>query len=513
MKKMLTIILILSLIFVFSACNEDSEQSDRPKMELNDTIDLGEIDAGLRLDDTTAFSYVTYRANSAIRPYFVNNDIFPGNFFIYETNTPHIDDVKLYGYMDQNFESYCNPISLSPNAFALGLTTIDGEDSAYIVNSNFEHVVEVSPGYAMVDNSIIKVTWKEKVPKNVTVISGFDPNSYLVPYPVDTGNFSNEGKIYAYGYVTAEAMMSPDEINDSFFVIPAAFEDARPFFNGLAAVKKDGRWGYIDQNGDVSIDFQYFDAGDFTDSVAFVFNGEVAEQYFPAVGEEPEVRIVTRGYWGLIDVNGNPLTEFDQITHIGDFYDGLSIINYDSRPNGYANIKEWNDEKGYISINQNYMNTSGENMLNKNISSALLEPFNDGITVIPNTGAYYFCDMNFEKIFDSTFSSARNFNDGLAVVRTGRRYKYIDMNGRVAIEGNFLVANDFSNGYAYVVNKFNKPGYVIDKLGNEYLKELNIYSMSKFNDEGYAIAYTIIDLNKETQDKLYYMIHIENLSN
>jgi hypothetical protein len=35
--------------------------------------------------------------------------------------------------------------------------------------------------------------------------------------------------------------------------------------------------------------------------------------------------------------------------------------------------------------------------------------------------------------------------------------------------------------------------------------------MSKFNDEGYAIAYTIIDINEETQDKLYYMIHIENL--
>ena len=511
MKKLISIILVFTLLFILSACNDSSERSDRPEMELTDTIDLGEIDAGLKLDDTAAFSYVTYRASRAIRPYFVNNDIFPGNFFIYETNTPHIDDVKLYGYMDENFASHCKPISLSPNAFALGLTTIDSEDGSYVANSNFEPVVEVSPGYAMVDNSIIKVTWKEKVPENVTVLSGFDPNSYLVPYPVDTGDFSNEGKVYAYGYVTAEAMTSPDEINDSFFVIPAVFDDARPFFNGLAAVKKDGRWGYIDESGDVSIDFQYFEAGDFTDSVAFVFKGEAAEQYMVSVDDKPEVRYVTRGYWGLIDANGNPLTEFDQITHVSDFHNGLAIINYDSRPNGYANIKELNEEQGYISINQNYMNTSGENMLNKNISSALLEPFNDGITVIVNTGAYYFCDMNFDKIFDSTFSSARNFNDGLAVVRTGRRYKYIDKNGRVAIEGNFLVANDFSNGYAYVVKEFNKPGYVIDKLGNEYLKELNIYGMSMFNDEGYAIAYTTIDINELTQDRLYYMIRIENL--
>lgn len=511
MRKFITIILVLSLLFITASCNENSEKSDRPEIELSENLNLGEIDEGLRLDDTAVFSYVTYRANRAIRPYFVNNDVFPDNFFIYETNTPHIDDVKLYGYMDENFESYCNPISQSPNVFAMGLTTINGVEGSYVVNSNFEPVLEVSPGYAMVDNSIIKVAWKEKVPQNITVLSGFNPNSYLVPYPVDTGNFSSEGKIYSYGYVTAEAMMSHDELNDSFFVIPAIFEDALPFFNGLAAVKKDGRWGYINESGDVSIDFQYFDAGDFTDSVAFVFKGEVAEQYFPAVDDTPEVRIVTRGYWGLIDINGNPLTEFDQITHVSDFHNGLAIINYDSKPNGYANIKEWNEEKGYISINQNYMNTSGENMLTKNMSSALLNPFSDGISVIPNTGAYYFCDMNFDKIFNTTFSSARNFSDGMAVVRTGRSYKYIDKNGKYAIEGSFRVANDFSNGYAYVVKEFNKPGCVIDKLGNEYLKELNIYGMSKFNDEGYAIAYTVIDVNELTQDKLYYMIHIENL--
>jgi hypothetical protein len=141
-----------------------------------------------------------------------------------------------------------------------------------------------------------------------------------------------------------------------------------------------------------------------------------------------------------------------------------------------------------------------------------LEVFKEGVAVIPVTGAYYFCDSDFNKLFNNTYSNARNYSDGLAVVRSGKNsYKYIDMLGKTAIEGSYIVANDFNNGYAFVINKMGEPGYIIDKLGNTYLKNLNILGMSKFNDEGYAIAYTVIDIDEETQDKLYYMIHIENL--
>lgn len=50
-----------------------------------------------------------------------------------------------------------------------------------------------------------------------------------------------------------------------------SFEEAKSFSNGLAAVKMDGKWGYIDQEGNQAIDCDFYDAGEFNRmGVAFV---------------------------------------------------------------------------------------------------------------------------------------------------------------------------------------------------------------------------------------------------
>jgi tetratricopeptide (TPR) repeat protein len=42
------------------------------------------------------------------------------------------------------------------------------------------------------------------------------------------------------------------------------YEDSRNFSHGLAAVKKDGKWGYIDMEGDMVIENVFSEAGDFS---------------------------------------------------------------------------------------------------------------------------------------------------------------------------------------------------------------------------------------------------------
>lgn len=57
--------------------------------------------------------------------------------------------------------------------------------------------------------------------------------------------------------------------------ISGTFQDARSFSNGLAAVKQNGKWGYIDLTGDVVIPCEFDGAGPFnTSGVAFVKLGE-----------------------------------------------------------------------------------------------------------------------------------------------------------------------------------------------------------------------------------------------
>jgi tetratricopeptide (TPR) repeat protein len=55
-----------------------------------------------------------------------------------------------------------------------------------------------------------------------------------------------------------------------------AFEDARPFSNeGYAAVKRGGKWGFVDANGEVMIDFMFDDALSFGQHLAAVKLGEL----------------------------------------------------------------------------------------------------------------------------------------------------------------------------------------------------------------------------------------------
>lgn len=53
-------------------------------------------------------------------------------------------------------------------------------------------------------------------------------------------------------------------------VIAPQYEDAGQFSDGLAAVKKNGKWGYIDEEGKVVIPFQYELAYDFNEGLAIV---------------------------------------------------------------------------------------------------------------------------------------------------------------------------------------------------------------------------------------------------
>jgi len=63
---------------------------------------------------------------------------------------------------------------------------------------------------------------------------------------------------------------------DGRFRVPAEYEAATGFISeGLAAVKKDAKWGYVDQAGAVAVRFTYNAAADFSEGLAAVRTGEL----------------------------------------------------------------------------------------------------------------------------------------------------------------------------------------------------------------------------------------------
>ncbi len=98
------------------------------------------------------------------------------------------------------------------------------------------------------------------------------------------------------------------------------------FGNGLLPVQKKGKWGYIDQEGNIKIPIEYADAHSFKEGLAAVvkkgkigFIDTTGTTIIPFIyddvvsGFEDEcawVRLNKK--WGIIDKNGNVLLEFKQ---------------------------------------------------------------------------------------------------------------------------------------------------------------------------------------------------------
>lgn len=111
-------------------------------------------------------------------------------------------------------------------------------DEKKIVYRNSRMFVEAGNGYQMID-----IEGKVQGDQTYQDVRLFNDTTYAAVKINDLWGFADKnGKL----------------------VIPAQYEEARSFANGMAAVKIDGQWGFIDLEGNVVIQPQFGDAKDFT---------------------------------------------------------------------------------------------------------------------------------------------------------------------------------------------------------------------------------------------------------
>ena len=84
----------------------------------------------------------------------------------------------------------------------------------------------------------------------------------------DSESIKTLNKVLQIGF--EKSVDAYEEYTDGTIVIDCQFEDAKSFGQHLAAVKQDGKWGYIDQKGNVVIPCIYEDADSFQNGHAFV---------------------------------------------------------------------------------------------------------------------------------------------------------------------------------------------------------------------------------------------------
>ncbi|MBP0009275.1 WG repeat-containing protein [Roseofilum sp. Belize Diploria] len=308
--------------------------------------------------------------------------------------------------------------------FFQGVALVSGQLGYDLINLNGQPI-EVDRHYQILE-------WGFEIERELPTS---DP---LIPVSLET----NSG--LKYGYLNQEGNL----------VIPAEWEMAAPFSEGLGLVRKGGKSGYIDPTGQVVIEPQFELSDRFYNGRAAVKVGE-KYGYIDTTGHwvippelergyrfsEERVVIWSNGRYGYLDNQGNAIVE-PQFEQADRFSDGLAVV----RLNGvYGCI----DRTGNLVLETPHR----------------IQKFSEGLAAIEMGEAWEkkwgYIDQTgdiaiapqfygLEDVRDRPYSPVEPFSEGLAMVRFGPKCGFIDRTGTFVIPPHFSDASSFSHGLARV---------------------------------------------------------------
>lgn len=203
-------------------------------------------------------------------------------------------------------------------------------------------------------------------------------------------------------------------------VIAPKYDAVIDFYEGLAAVKIKGKWGYIDKSGEMVIKPKFMGAGSFHEGLAWV-NTEYQVGFIDRTGKlviQPSTRLPLLG-----------------------FHNGLAAV-------------ESNGKWGYI-------DKTGKWVIKIQYDDA--REFYTDLAAVELDGKWGYIDKTGKLVIEAKYGYAGYFYDGLAAVKLDRKWGYIDATGQIVIPPQFDEADRFHKGLA-AVEVDNKRGY-IDKTG------------------------------------------------
>lgn len=225
-------------------------------------------------------------------------------------------------------------------------------------------------------------------------------------------------------------------------VLPVEYDEIRDFRDGLVAVRKDEKWGFVNINGDITVPFIYDNVYDFSEEFAAVSVGEWYEAEHPMYGLEMRYN----GKWGFIDTNGNTITSLEY-DWVNSFSEGLAVVGIDRKsgfintsgditvPIEYDSVHDFSEGRAgvYIDRKGGFINTSGELIIpmiydrvgyyedfgSSDSGLYVYMGFQEGFAAVQLDSKWGMVDVNGKIVIPLEYDRVRNFNGGLAVVGIG----------------------------------------------------------------------------------------------
>jgi len=257
-------------------------------------------------------------------------------------------------------------------------------------------------------------------------------------YPVRVGEY--------WGYENAGGAL----------IIPAKFDHASAFSEGLASIRIEDKSGYIDAEGSLVIPAQFSGASNFEGGYATAWVEQrcgiidregvfILEPVYQSLGSVREDRVrFSRDnvHHGFLDLAGNVLVP-PRFASAHDFSEGLAKV-----------VERL--EAGEAMLLHGFVDPNGALVIPPAYDDA--RDFSEGLAAVGIGGhgarRWGFVDRTGEMLIPPQFSNALSFSDGLAAVRLleeeGGRWGFIDPSGEFVIPPQFTFASEFSEGIAPV---------------------------------------------------------------
>lgn len=316
----------------------------------------------------------------------------------------------------------------------------------------------------------------------------------------------------------------------------------------LALVLKDGKWGFINPYGEYVIPAQYDRALPFSDGLACVGLKKAGGYTFHFIDKTGKT-VLSPGLSAasffresfaaarigsricIIDKAGEA---FGDYLYANNFRDGRALVMDKNNRMAYidtagqtiislaANLK-FNEAKDFsegraalmskrplregldYTINAwGYIDRDGEEKVSPAYDIAY--PFSNGYGRVLKDLKFGFVDREGQMLGALEYRDAEDFSDGMAVVRKGDKYGYIDTNGNLVIDYQFFRVKSFGDGLAPVMKKhknryawgfINKKGdWITEAIYTEAFPFKNGFSMFYHRDNGITVGF--LDTNGDT---------------
>lgn len=224
-------------------------------------------------------------------------------------------------------------------------------------------------------------------------------------------------------------------------VFNSSFEKAEDFYEHFAQVKIEGKWGFINQKGEIIIKPQFYETHPFSSGISQVaMKPKGKHGYIDTMGNfvlEPQFDnakpfegnrawVYLNGKWSMIDKNGKTLIPA-LYNEVKDLSEGYTWVKKDAL---------W----GLIDSAGNYLIKPDERnplMYATNATFKVFSEFHNGLIRYQSRNLYGYLDKRLNVVIPAKYDKVSDFKNGLACVYQDGYCGLIDVTGKTVIPINY----------------------------------------------------------------------------